>query len=179
MWEGLRALPFVLETKVLLLDHEPEGVRERALRLFAGKAQRAVGLTGETVIFITTSAELRRMNRRYRNKDEATDVLSFETTSASGKAIGELAISAEIAVVNAAQLGHSTETELRILILHGLLHLAGYDHETDNGEMRAKETELRVQLKLPIGLIERAHAPRPAHKANGAADPIPPRGRRR
>lgn len=162
---------------MLLLVHQPGDVSERALALFAGKAQRAIGLTGETVIFITASAELRKLNRRYRHKDEATDVLTFETTTARGKSIGELAISAEIAAANAEVLGHSTETELRILILHGLLHLAGYDHEIDNGEMRAKEAELRLQLKLPVGLIERAHAAAPKRKVNGA-DAASARGRR-
>jgi len=152
---------------VLLLVHQPDDVRERALALFAGKAQRAIGLDGETVIFITTSAELRGLNRRYRRKDKATDVLSFETSTSRGKSIGELAISAEIAADNAAALGHSTETELKILILHGLLHLAGYDHETDNGEMRAQESKLRMQLKLPVGLIERAHATAAKRKTNG------------
>lgn len=127
------------------------------MALFAGKAQRAVGLSGEVTIFITTSDELRQMNRQYRNKDEATDVLSFELRSTRAKSVGDLAISAEIAAENAAELGHSTETELKILILHGLLHLAGYDHETDGGEMRAREAELRLHLKLPVGLIERAH----------------------
>jgi len=178
VWEGQRALPFVLETEVLLLEHQPDNVRERALALFAGKAQRAVGLAGETVIFITTSAELRKLNRRYRHKDQATDVLSFETITSRRKSIGELAISAEIAAANAAVLGHSTETELRILILHGLLHLAGYDHETDDGEMRARESELRMQLKLPVGLIERAQTRRLPQKANGSAAAAP-RGRRR
>ena len=83
------------------------------------------------------------------------------------RSAGDIAISAEIAEQNAAELGHSTETELRILILHGLLHLAGYDHEADNGEMRVRETKLRQQLKLPTGLIERAHAAQsePARKA--------------
>jgi len=175
---GLGALPFVLETEVLLLVHQPGDVSERALALFAGKAQRAVGLTGEVTIFITTSAELRRWNRRYRHKDKATDVLSFETQTAGGKTVGDVAISAEIAAANAAALGHSTETELKIVILHGLLHLAGYDHETDHGEMQARETELRMQLKLPVGLIERAHAERPARKANGSSVDWP-RGRRR
>jgi probable rRNA maturation factor len=143
---------------VLLLVHQPGNVRERALALFAGKAQRAVGLPGEVTIFITTSDELRQMNRQYRNKDEATDVLSFELRSTRAKTAGDLAISAEIAADNAAELGHSTETELKVLILHGLLHLAGYDHEADDGEMQAREAELRLHLKLPVGLIERAHA---------------------
>ena len=144
---------------MILLEQEAEGVRERALALFAGKAQRAIGLRGEVTIFITTSAELREMNRKYRHKDEATDVLTFELRSNRAKTAGDLAISAEIAAANAAELGHSTETELKILILHGLLHLAGYDHETDNGQMQAREAELWLHLKLPVpGLIERTHA---------------------
>ena len=74
------------------------------------------------------------------------------------KMAGDIAISADIAAANAADIGHSTETELRILILHGLLHLAGYDHETDDGEMNARETKLRQQLGLPTGLIERTNS---------------------
>jgi probable rRNA maturation factor len=157
VWEGFTALPFVLETKVLLLVHQPGDVRERALALFAGKARRAVGVRGEVTIFITTSEELREMNLRYRHKDEATDILTFELRSTKANTAGDLAISAEIAAANAAELGHSTETELKVLILHGLLHLAGYDHETDGGEMQAREAALRQLLKLPVGLIERAH----------------------
>jgi probable rRNA maturation factor len=150
--------PICSWTTVLLLAHPSRDVSERALALFAGKAQRAVGLTGEVTIFITSSNEIRELNRRYRRKNEATDVLSFELPSKRAKMVGDLAISAEIAAANAAELGHSTETELKILILHGLLHLAGYDHERDNGEMRAREAELRLKLKLPVGLIERAQA---------------------
>ena len=77
------------------------------------------------------------------------------------KRAGDIAISVEIAAANAAELGHTAETELRILILHGLLHLAGYDHETDNGEMQTLETRLRQQFKLPTGLIERAQGVKP------------------
>ena len=153
------ALPFVLRTTVILLEQETEGVRERALALFAGKAQRAIGLRGEVAIFITGDAELRRMNRQYRHKDEPTDVLTFELWSERANRAGDMAISAEMAAANAAELGHSAETELKILILHGLLHLAGYDHENDNGKMQAREAELRLHLKLPVaGLIERTHA---------------------
>jgi probable rRNA maturation factor len=152
---GLFALPFVLETKVVLLEHQTEGVRERALALFAGKAQRAIGLRGEVVILITSSRQVQEMNHLYRKKNEPTDVLSFP--SQNPKLVGDIAISAEIAASNAAEMGHWAETELRILILHGLLHLAGYDHETDTGEMHAQESKLRRQFGLPVGLIERTH----------------------
>ena len=103
-------------------------------------------------MLITSSAELRRLNRRFRGKNEATDVLSFP--SADGT-LGDLAISAEIAARNAHRLGHSATDEIKILILHGLLHLAGYDHETDDGVMARKEARLRRVLGLPVGLIER------------------------
>ena len=161
---------------MVILRSKVSGVSARALEQFAVRAQRAAGVRGDVDVLITSSAHLRRLNRRFRNKNSPTDVLSFPSTDGTA---GDIAISAEIAARNALRLGHSAIEEIQILILHGLLHLAGYDHETDNGEMRARETKLRMQLKLPVGLIERAHAPRPAHKANGAAESAPPRGRRR
>jgi probable rRNA maturation factor len=142
---------------VIILEHADEDIRERALALFAGKARRAVRLRGDVSIRITSSHEMRELNRRFRRKNKPTDVLSFPSNLP--KWAGDIAISAQIAASNAAQLGHSTETELRILILHGLLHLAGYDHETDGGEMQAREAKLRRQLKLPVGLIERTQGP--------------------
>ena len=141
---------------MLLLVHELPDVRERALALFAGKAQRAVGLRGDVVIFVTCSEEMQKLNREYRGKDEPTDVLTFP--SLSPRVLGDIAISVEIAAANAAELGHSTEAEVKVLILHGLLHLAGYDHETDDGEMQTRETTLRRKLGLPVGLIERTHS---------------------
>lgn len=162
---------------MLLLVHEFPHVRARALALFAGKARRAVGLQGEVVILVTSNNEMQQFNRAYRGKNKPTNVLSFP--SQSPKMLGDIAVSVEIAADNAADLGHSTETEVKILILHGLLHLAGYDHETDNGKMEARETELRLHLKLPTGLIERAHGndrplsgrgkkPSAAHKQQGS-----------
>ena len=148
---------------MLLLVHELPDVRERALALFAGKAQRAVGLRGDVVIFVTCSEEMQKLNRQYRGKDEPTDVLTFP--SLSPRVLGDIAISVEIAAANAAELGHSTEAEVKVLILHGLLHLAGYDHETDDGEMQTRETALRRKLGLPVGLIERAHASVPKRPA--------------
>jgi len=157
MWEGLAALPFVLEKKVIVVKPKTQAVSARALSLFAGKAQRALGIRGEVNIRVTSNRELENLNRRFCRKNKPTDVLSFP--SAVPKVAGDIAISANIAAANAADFGHSTETELKILVLHGLLHLAGYDHETDNGDMRAREEDLRRQLKLPVGLIERAGSP--------------------
>ena len=96
---------------------------------------------------------MQALNRRFRQKNKATDVLSFPSPT-KGMA-GDIAISLEIAASNAEALGHPLATEVKILILHGLLHLAGYDHEIDDGEMRAREAELRREFKLPVGLIER------------------------
>lgn len=127
----------------------------RALSLFATKAQYALGLRGEVNIYVTSSREMQDLNRRYRRKNKPTDVLSFPSR-APGVA-GDVAISLEIAEVNAAEIGHSLATEVKILIVHGLLHLAGYDHESDNGEMMAREMAVRSELGLPVGLIERTH----------------------
>lgn len=116
----------------------------------------AVGLGGEVNVLITSSSELRSLNRRFRGKDKATDVLSFPAGNPRVHNLaGDVAVSAEMAAANGRTLGHSAADEVRILVLHGILHLAGYDHERDNGIMAAKEARLRRVLKLPVGLIER------------------------
>jgi probable rRNA maturation factor len=142
--------------KVVILEQTKKASRERSMARFAAKARCAVGLRGELNIRLTSSEKMRKLNRRFRRKNQATDVLSFPSGCAD--MAGDIAISREIAAANAARLGHSTETEIRILILHGLLHLAGYDHESDDGEMQSREIELRQQLGLPAALIERVHA---------------------
>ena len=140
---------------MIILEHDSNEIHQRALTLFATKAKRAVGARGELSIRITSSAEMRKLNLRFRRKNNPTDVLSFPADAL--ELAGDIAISAEIAAANAVQLGHSVDTELKILILHGLLHLAGYDHETDAGEMQAQEARLRRRLNLPVGLIERTN----------------------
>jgi len=110
----------------------------------------------DVCVLITSNAEVQELNRRHRRKDKPTDVLSFP--SDRPELPGNIAISAEIAAANAVERGHSVETELKILILHGLLHLAGYDHENDRGEMEARELALRQEFKLPVGLIERTQS---------------------
>ena len=118
------------------------------------EAQLAVGLKGEVTVLLTTDDGIRALNRRFRKKNKATDVLSFPVEAGFGLA-GDLAISVETAARQAAEQGHRLSVELRVLMLHGLLHLAGYDHEIDDGAMARKERRLRAKLRLPQGLIER------------------------
>ena len=109
-------------------------------------------------MLLTTDAALRDLNQRFRGKDEATDVLSFLSTNPvpdAEKIAGDVAISVETARKQAAEQGHSLAIELRVLMLHGLLHLAGYDHDSDEGRMQRRERQLRTKLGLPQGLIER------------------------
>ena len=106
-----------------------------------------------------TDARLKELNRGFRGKNKATDVLSFPAFENAHGFAGDLAISTETAQRQADEHGHPLDIELRILMLHGILHLAGHDHEADTGEMRALEAQLQVKLKLPTGLIERTLAP--------------------
>ncbi len=131
---------------------------ELALTRFVARARRAAGLQGAVNVLVTSSAEMKSLNRRFRGKDKPTDVLSFPTGSGAQKEFaGEIAISAEIATKNAHAFGHSPAQEVKILVLHGILHLRGYDHESDHGQMAKREEQLRAQLHLPLGLIERTH----------------------
>jgi probable rRNA maturation factor len=142
---------------------EIEGASERALELFVGRARRAVGLSGAVDVMVTTDQRMRQLNRQFRGKDKTTDVLSFPAgTVPWSKIAGEVAISRQIAIKNGRIFGHGSLVELKILVLHGILHLAGYDHESDNGEMARKEQELRRELGLPDGLIARVSVVAPA-----------------
>jgi probable rRNA maturation factor len=129
------------------------------LERFVLRARRTARLPGTVNVLVTSSAELRSLNRRFRGTDKPTDVLSFPspppTKSQSRRVAGDVAISADIARANARRLGHSLGDEVKILVLHGILHLAGFDHEHDNGQMARRESQLRRQLKLEPGLIER------------------------
>jgi probable rRNA maturation factor len=129
---------------------------ELALDRFVARARRAAGLKAGVNVLLTSSAEMQSLNRRFRGKDKPTDVLSFPAEPGARKqCAGEIAISAEIASQNARALGHSPAAEVKILVLHGVLHLRGYDHECDNGRMARREKQLRAQLHLPLALIER------------------------
>jgi len=138
-------------------------VRPRAIERFARKLQKEVtrGLVFDTLI--TGDAELRKLNREFRGKDYATDVLSFPMQPANGLRVGtpealplgDVAISLARARAQARAFGHSAEQEVRILMLHGVLHLLGMDHDADGGRMARAERRWRIKLGLPNGLIER------------------------
>jgi probable rRNA maturation factor len=131
------------------------GVSDINLARFVTRVRKTIPLRGLVNVVVTTNSEMKRLNGRFRGKDEPTDVLSFPGGEMSGLA-GEIAISHEIAKENAGRLGHSVTEEIKILILHGMLHLAGYDHEDDGGKMARKEHNLRKALRLPDALIERS-----------------------
>lgn len=139
---------------------------KRGLKSFLADAARAARLKGAVSVLLTGDAEIRRLNREFRGKDKATDVLSFPAGDGAGRSrtAGDLAVSVETAAREAEQRGHSLETELRVLLLHGVLHLAGFDHEVDSGEMARKEDALRKKLGLEKGLIARAAADAPARR---------------
>lgn len=129
----------------------------RTLARFLTEAQAAVRLRGQVTALLTTDKVLRNLNRRFRGKNKPTDVLSFPAEGPGAKQIaGDLAISVETARCQAIEQGHALSTELKVLILHGLLHLAGYDHESDAGQMHRRERTLRARLGLPQGLIGRS-----------------------
>lgn len=151
------------------------GLSAHALARFTARARREAGLRGEINVVLTSSREVRGLNRCFRGKDESTDVLSFPPIPTKQNDLaGDIVISTEIAQQNARRLGHDVAEEVKILVLHGVLHLAGYNHEHDGGQMARKEARRRRELRLPTGLIERVE---PGSRAGRPR--VQPAGRRR
>ena len=148
----------------------PKGVRV-SVTDGAGRPRRVPGLPGwlrevapvrargTATVALVGDAAMRRLNRRFARKDRVTDVLSFPSGGADG-ALGDIAIATVVARRQARDRGHSYTEELRVLALHGLLHLLGYDHHGDDGTMARVEARLRRKGGLRAGLIERARPPR-------------------
>ncbi|MGB7758743.1 MAG: rRNA maturation RNase YbeY [Bryobacteraceae bacterium] len=155
-------------------SREQAEVRPAAVLRFARKLQAEVAGGRAFDCLITGDAHMRRLNREFRGKDATTDVLSFpagdiqasqnDGTSTGDKdrspvplppRAGDIAISLARARAQARRFGHSTEREIRILMLHGVLHLVGLDHANDGGRMARAEKRWRERLGLPAGLIER------------------------
>jgi probable rRNA maturation factor len=134
---------------------------KRQLKNFARLLSQDV-VDGRTfACLITSDCELRNLNSQFLGHDYATDVLSFPSGVAGGE-LGDLAISVDRAEAQAHEFGHTCIDEVRILMLHGVLHLAGMDHETDKGEMARTEQKWRAQLDLPTTLISRTRKSRSA-----------------
>jgi probable rRNA maturation factor len=171
-----RILSEVIENRLVILEKKVAGLDEDALGRFVLRARKALGLRGQVNVLVTSSAAVRSLNQQFRSQNKATDVLSFPATSSTfdsrtgPKLAGEVAISADIARRNAFRLGHPPVQEIKVLALHGILHLAGFDHERDNGQMARKEAELRRALGLPAALIERVVPERvgPARRQSSA-----------
>jgi probable rRNA maturation factor len=145
---------------LVILRKRIAGLSPSTLERFVLRARRVVHLRDTVNVLVTSNAELQPLNRRFMGKDKPTDVLTFPAPlmecGTAKRIAGDVAISADTARENAKRLGHSVADEVKILVLHGILHLAGLDHEHDNGEMARKEGQLRRQLNLEVGLIERA-----------------------
>jgi probable rRNA maturation factor len=149
------------EGSSILFRRPAADVRPRALQNYIRRLEMEVAKGRPFECLITGDAELRKLNREFRGKDEATDVLSFLSGPAQARRpapLGSLAISLTRARAQARAFRHPTEIEVRILMLHGLLHLLGYDHESDSGRMARAEKRWRAVLGLPNGLIERVQS---------------------
>jgi probable rRNA maturation factor len=140
---------------VVIMEAKIAEVSPKALERFVGVVRRESRLKGEVNVLLTNDRKMRELNRRFRRKDKTTDVLSFPSLDG-----GDIAVSVPMAKQNARALGHEVGDELKILILHGALHLKGHDHERDNGSMARLEQRLRKKLALPGSLTERAEARR-------------------
>ena len=141
----------------LLFHVATPGLARRGARDFAKRLEAEVANGRRFCCLITNDEELRRLNRQFRKKDYATDVLSFPALEADG-ALGDIVISFERAKQQAAEHRHAVGEEIEVLMLHGVLHLLGMDHETDRGQMARTERKWRARLRLPAGLIERRPA---------------------
>jgi probable rRNA maturation factor len=153
------------QQSALLFQVATPGLSRRGLRTFLKRLEQEVGQGRAFCCLIASDTELQRLNRDFRGRNYPTDVLSFPVGQSSGLSRqvgdllhGEIAISYDAAQRQSAEYGHSVEQEIKILMLHGLLHLLGMDHETDGGRMLSAERKWRIRLGLPAGLIERVSA---------------------
>ena len=155
-----KQIPMILIEPAIRKKFGRSGLKKAEIKDFLARAIEAAELAGDVSVLLTGDEEIRRLNREFRHKDKSTDVLSFPAIQVDGseRLAGDLAISVETAAREAERREHPLDVELKVLLLHGVLHLAGWDHEADSGEMAEKEETLRVELGLGEGLIERAQS---------------------
>jgi len=154
---------------MVLMRRANSGLNSGRLEEFARVLRRRLTGGREFQCLITDDAELQKLNREFRRKDYPADVLSFPAMPPAYKkkkwvgpqallSLGDIAISIDRARAQAREFGHTADDEICILMLHGVLHLMGMDHERDGGDMLRAETEWRRKLRLPSALIERVTA---------------------
>ena len=131
----------------------PAGVQARGLAAWLVSVA-PVRARGVVTVALVSNQQVTALNRRFRQKNQPTDVLSFP--AAEPGILGDVIIALGVAASQAKSAGHGLPTELRVLALHGLLHLLGYDHEDDDGRMARVEARLRRKGGLREGLIERS-----------------------
>ena len=134
-------------------SHGQRDVSTRGLAQWLSKIAPAKA-RGDLSIAIVSDRRMRALNRQFRGKDYATDVLSFPSEARGF--LGDIVIASGVLKRQARDAGHSPAVELRVLALHGLLHLLGYDHDADDGKMARVEAQLRRKAGLKEGLIERS-----------------------
>lgn len=138
----------------LLFQRAPRGLSRRDVKAFVSRLEQHVAAGRRFTCLLADDAELRRLNHQFLERDYPADVLSFPAPGPDGF-LGEIAISVERAADQARERGHGVGDEIGILLLHGVLHLLGMDHERDRGRMARAERRYRKELGLPTGLIER------------------------
>ena len=145
---------------MVLMRRAPSGLRRGPLEAFARQLRERVAAGRPFQCLITDDRELQRLNRQFLRKHYPADVLSFPAAESAETlaGLGEIAISYQRAREQADAFGHSMRDEICILMLHGVLHLMGMDHERDRGAMARTEVAWRNKLGLPASLIERASA---------------------
>jgi probable rRNA maturation factor len=141
--------------RVVLVDGVGRPVRVRGLAGWL-RGVAPARARGTVTIALVSDASMRRLNREFARQDKVTDVLSFPAGDRGAPFLGDVVIATGVARRQARAVGHSSGQELRVLALHGLLHLLGHDHETDNGTMARVEARLRRRGGLTAGMIERA-----------------------
>jgi probable rRNA maturation factor len=141
----------------LLFRRTPRNLPRRRLRAFASHLQQTVADGRRFCCLLTDDQELRRLNRQFLANDYPTDVIAFPEPGPD-QFLGEIAISVQRAADQARRYGHRIDQEIGILMLHGLLHLLGMDHDNDHGKMARVETRWRKELDLPAGLVKRVRS---------------------
>jgi probable rRNA maturation factor len=138
---------------MITIQHEGFPLEEEKFHSVLGKIAKRIGLRGSATIRLAGNDEVRDLNRRYRHMDRATDVLSFplgEKLPGGGHYAGDVLICLPLAESQARENGQSLEKELLLLMIHGLLHVQGYDHETDGGEMLELQQSLAAEFSREL-----------------------------